>query len=178
MPGVASAHGRRRGWVVVDISEIAGAFVPDNEPGLTREQREQARARLRHRPREQTARNEQAAREIPTFGQRWHTIRQYLGITAFGVNANEGDAGDLLFVPHDEVEHGHEEVYVVVRGRARFQVDSKTVDARPGYMLYARAGVLRSATALDDRTLVLAIGGLPGSYTPPIWSADWRPPNE
>jgi mannose-6-phosphate isomerase-like protein (cupin superfamily) len=94
------------------------------------------------------------------------------------VNANEGDAGDLLFVPHDEVEHGHEEVYVVVRGRARFQVDSKTVDARPGYMLYARAGVLRSATALDDRTLVLAIGGLPGSYTPPIWSADWRPPNE
>ena len=25
--------------------------------------------------------------------------RQNLGITAFGVNANEGDAGELLFIP-------------------------------------------------------------------------------
>ena len=164
-------------WVVVDISEIPGAFVPEDQPGLTREQREQARARLRHRPPEQTARNEQAAREFPSFGHHWHAIRQNLGITAFGVNANEGDAGELLFIPHDESEHGHEEVYVVVRGRARFEVDGNTIEAGPGHLLYARAGTLRSATALDDGTLVLAIGGLPGSYTPPIWAADWRPPH-
>jgi mannose-6-phosphate isomerase-like protein (cupin superfamily) len=163
-------------WVVVDISEIAGAFVPDDEPGLSREQREQARRRLREQPPEQKARLEQASHEFPDFGQRWHAIRQNLGITAFGMNANEGDAGELLFLPHDEVEHGHEEVYVVIRGRARFDLGSDTVEALPGYMLYARAGVLRSATALDDGTLVLAVGGLPGSYSPPIWSADWRPP--
>jgi mannose-6-phosphate isomerase-like protein (cupin superfamily) len=166
------------GWVVVDISEIPGAFAPADEPGLTREQREQGRARLRHRPPEQTARNERAASESPNFGYRWHAIRQNLGITAFGVNANEGDAGELLFIPHDEAEHGHEEVYVVVRGRARFDVDGTTIDADPGHLLYARAGVLRSATALDNGTLVLAVGGLPGSYTPPIWAADWRPPPE
>jgi mannose-6-phosphate isomerase-like protein (cupin superfamily) len=69
-------------------------------------------------------------------------------------------------------------VYVVVRGRARFDVDGTTIDADPGHLLYARAGVLRSATALDNGTLVLAVGGLPGSYTPPIWAADWRPPPE
>jgi mannose-6-phosphate isomerase-like protein (cupin superfamily) len=166
------------GWVVVDISEIPGAFVPDDEPGLTNEGREQERARLRRRPPEQTARNEQAARDFPDFGHRWHAIRQNLGITAFGVNANEGNAGELLFIPHDETEHGHEEVYVVVRGRARFDIDGDSVEAAPGFMLYARAGVLRSATALENGTLVLAVGGLPGSYTPPIWSADWRPPHE
>jgi mannose-6-phosphate isomerase-like protein (cupin superfamily) len=163
-------------WVVVDISDIPGAFIPDDEQGLTREQREQARARLRRRPPEQTARNERAARDFPDFGRRWHAIRQNLGISAFGINANEGDAGDLLFIPHDEAEHGHEEVYVVVRGRARFDIEGETVEAMPGHMLYARAGVLRSAIALENGTLVLAIGGLPGSYAPPIWSADWRPP--
>lgn len=164
------------GWVVVDISEIAGAFVPDDVADLSRTQREEARTRLRRRPPEQTARNEQAAREAPDFGRSWHAIRQRLGITAFGVNANEGDAGELLFIPHDEVEHGHEELYVVVRGRARFEVDGNAFDAGPGYLLYARAGVLRSAHAVEDGTLVLAIGGLPGSYTPPIWASDWRPP--
>jgi len=166
------------GWVVVDISEIPGAFAPADEPELTWEQRQEARARLRIRPPEQTARNERAASDFPDFGHRWHAIRQNLGITAFGVNANEGDAGELLFIPHDEVEHGHEEVYVVVRGHARFDVDNDSIEAGPGQLLYAKAGVLRSATALDDDTLVLAIGGLPGSYTPPIWSADWRPPLE
>jgi mannose-6-phosphate isomerase-like protein (cupin superfamily) len=164
------------GWVLVDISEIPGAFRPGDEPGLTWDERQEARERLRRRPPEQTARNEQAAQAFPDFGRGWHAIRQNLGITAFGVNANEADAGELLFISHDEVEHGHEEVYVVVRGRARFEVDGNSIDADPDYLLYARAGVLRSATALDDGTLVLAIGGIPGSYLPPIWSADWRPP--
>jgi mannose-6-phosphate isomerase-like protein (cupin superfamily) len=164
------------GWVVVDISEIPGAFAPPDEPDLTWDERQAARERLRQRPPEQTARTEQAARDFPNFGHGWHAIRQNLGITAFGLNANEGDAGELLFIPHDEVEHGHEEAYIVVRGRALFDVAGNQIEGGPGHMLYAQAGVLRSATALDDGTLVLAIGGLPGSYSPPIWSADWRPP--
>ena len=164
------------GWVLLDISEIPGAIAPHDEPGLTRTQREDARARLRERPPGQTARNEQAAREFPGFGRNWHAIRQNLGITAFGVNANEGNAGDLLFIPHDEAEHGHEEIYVVVRGRARFEVDGEVFEAGPGHLLYARAGVLRSANAVEAGTLVLAVGGLPGTYEPPIWASDWRPP--
>ncbi len=164
------------GWVVVDISEISGAFAPADEPGLSWDERQEARARLRRRPAEQTARNEKAARDFPEFGRRWHAIRQNLGITAFGVNANEGDTGELLFIPHDEAEHGHEEVYVVLRGRARFEVEGNSMDVGPGELLYARAGVLRSATAREDGTLVLAVGGLPGAYEPPIWAADWRPP--
>jgi hypothetical protein len=55
-------------WVVVDISEIPGAFAPDEEPGLSREQREIARARLRKQPPPQKARLEQAAREFPNLG--------------------------------------------------------------------------------------------------------------
>jgi mannose-6-phosphate isomerase-like protein (cupin superfamily) len=166
------------GWVIVDISEVPGAFVPEDEPGLTQEQREDARRRLRHLPPEQRARNEQAARDFPDFGERWHAIRQNLGITAFGVNAGEGDAGELLLIPHDEVEHGHEELYVVIRGHARFDVDGHSFEAGPGHLLYVCPGVLRSATSLEDGTLVLAVGGRPGSYAPPIWSADWRPPVE
>ncbi len=43
-------------------------------------------------------------------------------------------------------------------------------------MLYVEPGVLRSATALEDSTLLLMLGGRPGAYEPPIWAPDWRPP--
>jgi len=100
---------------------------------------------------------------------RWDE-QQLAGIALVSVDAEGGDAEVL------PAEHGHEEVYIVIRGRARFDVADNSIEATPGQLLYARAGVLRSALALADDTLVLAIGGLPGSYTPPIWSTDWRPP--
>ena len=80
-----------------------------------------------------------------------------------------------MIIPHDETEHGQEEVYAVVRGRVRIEVEGETHDAEPGDVFYARPGILRSLYAAEDETLLLIIGGLPGSYRPPIWARDWRP---
>src|SRR5436190_12214659 len=38
------------------------------------------------------------ARE-PDYGERWHSVGEHLGITGFGVNAYQADAGRELIVP-------------------------------------------------------------------------------
>jgi hypothetical protein len=59
----------------------------------------------------------------------WRPLRRELGITAFGTNAYVAEqAGDLVIERHDELAEdddpgGSEEIYVVVRGAARFTVD-------------------------------------------------------
>ena len=107
------------------------------------------------------------ARE-PDFGECWHSIGDHLGITGFGVNANQADAGRELVVPHSETEFGgQEELYLVTSGRARFTCDGEQVELGAGELLHVTHDVMREAIALEDGTAVLCIGGTPGApYTP------------
>ncbi len=98
---------------------------------------------------------------------RWHPIRTELGITAFGVNAwRATEAGQELIGEHDEVDGGaggHEELYVVLSGRATFTVDGETVDAPAGKLVFVGdPNVKRSATAEDAGTIILVAGGKRG----------------
>ena len=107
------------------------------------------------------------ARE-PDYGQGWHSVGDHLGITGFGVNAYQADAGRELIVPHSETEFGgQEELYVITRGRARFVLDGEPVDVSAGGLLHITHEVEREAVALEDGTAVVCIGGTPGEpYTP------------
>ena len=102
---------------------------------------------------------------IPLFdGLVWRPLRRRFDIRAFGINAYESEApGGLVVEEHDETAGGaggHEELYVVVRGRATFTVDGETCDASAGSVVYIRDPALRrSARAEEAGTLVLAIGG-------------------
>lgn len=99
----------------------------------------------------------------PSYGRAWHSIRHHFGITGFGVNANEASAGEELVVPHDETDFGsQEELYLIVRGRARFVCDGETVELGEGELLYVRPKVSREATALETPTVVYMVGGIPG----------------
>ena len=64
----------------------------------------------------------------------WRPIRTALGVHAFGINAWEAtEPGQQLIGEHDEVgagAGGHEEVYVVTSGRARFTVDGRPIRPR------------------------------------------------
>lgn len=109
----------------------------------------------------------------PSLGPAWHSIRHHFDIVAFGVNANEADAGVELVELHDELEDDQEELFVVVRGRARFTCDGVDAELGPGGMLYARPEVRRSATALEPSTLLVMIGGKRGqAYAVPDWDRD------
>src|SRR2546422_11208852 len=94
----------------------------------------------------------------------WRPVRHHLGITAFGVNAwTARDAGDRIINEHDEDEaDGNEELYVVMRGRAAFDLDGERVDAPAGTFVFARPGVKRTAFAEEPGTTILALGSVPG----------------
>ena len=111
---------------------------------------------------------------------KFHAVRGFLGVESFGVNASEAHKGELLVVPHDELDEGEqqEELYLVVEGRARFVCDGERVELGPGELLYARPGVRREAVALETPTMLFMVGGRPGQgYAPPIWAHDWREPD-
>ena len=116
------------------------------------------------------ARMEDVATRDPSFGAGWHSVRHHFGISAFGVNANEADSGEELIEPHDEAGYRQEELFLIVRGRARFTCDGEEVELGPGAMLYAEPHVQRQALALEPSTLVFMVGGAPGEpYDVPDW---------
>jgi len=105
-------------------------------------------------------------------GLQWRPLRRTLGIGAFGINAyTAASPGDLVVEEHTEQQLRHEEVYVVVSGRATFTLDGETVDAPAGTLVFVRdPAVRRGARAAEPRTTVIAVGGKPGEpYTASAW---------
>ena len=101
----------------------------------------------------------------------WRPVRRPLGISAFGINAWTGDTGRHVIEEHSEAGFGHEEVYVVIRGRARFTVGGDDHEVDAGTIVYLRdPETTRGAVALEDGTTVLAIGAKPGeAFEPSTW---------
>ena len=80
-------------------------------------------------------------------------IRYHFGITSFGVNAWTGrEAGDRIINEHDEGDDGDEELYLVQRGRARFELDGEPVQAPVGTLVFVRPAVKRTAFAEEPGT--------------------------
>lgn len=106
----------------------------------------------------------------------WRPVRHHLGISAFGVNSwTARDAGDRIINEHEEDDEGEEELYVVLEGRATFEVGDEKVDAPAGTMVFVPPGRRRTAFAEEAATTVLAIGGVAGeAYEPTGWEL-WAP---
>ena len=94
----------------------------------------------------------------------WRPVRDHLGIGAFGVNAFLGASpGDRVVELHDEGGAGHEELYVVVRGAARFVIDGAQHDVPAGSVVLVAPGSTREAFATAPDTAVLVVGAAPGT---------------
>jgi mannose-6-phosphate isomerase-like protein (cupin superfamily) len=108
---------------------------------------------------------------IRAAGVNWKPLRRTLGIEAFGTNAYVAGPGEDVVEEHTEERLGHEEIYVVVSGRATFTLDGEAHDAPAGTVVHlADPSVRRRARADEPGTLVLAIGGKPGAaYEPSAW---------
>ena len=107
-------------------------------------------------------------------------IRHHLGITSFGVNTWTGDqVGDRIINEHDESEaHDlQEELYLVLRGRATFELDGERVDAPAGTLVFARPNVRRTAFAEEPGTTIFAVGGTPGKAYEVHGAELWLPLN-
>ena len=94
------------------------------------------------------------------------------------INAYTGaEPGDDVIEPHDERSEnasGHEELYLVVSGRATFVVDGEEADAPAGTLIAVDVGEMREATAAEAGTTILVFGGEPGSAFPPPAFEYWE----
>jgi tetratricopeptide (TPR) repeat protein len=115
--------------------------------------------------------------EIPPLpgAARWAMVRWRLGINAFGINAWTADeAGREVITEHNEVgprAGQHEELYVVLKGRATFTVAGEEIEAREGTFVFVKdPAAKRKAVADEAGTTVLAIGARAGeAFTPAPW---------
>ncbi len=106
---------------------------------------------------------ERRGRDIP--------VREHLGIHAFGVNAFTPGEDGTLIGEHDEAGSGQEELYIVLDGRATFEIDGETIDAAPGTFVFVAPESVRKATGEGT---VLAIGATPGqAYQGVDWGDAW-----
>ena len=110
------------------------------------------------------------------FDGAWRPVRQRFGIDAFGVNAWVGKHPlDRLLEEHDELPNGtdgHQELYFVARGHARFLIDGEEVDAPAGtFVAIVDPAVVRTAFAQAPDTAILAVGAAPGK---PFEVSNWE----
>ena len=100
--------------------------------------------------------------EMPE-GFTWRPVRRRFGIRAFGTNAYTPGAGGQVVEEHTESQLGHEELYLVLRGRVCFTIDGNDHELGPGQLVFVRDPSLkRGGVALTDDAAVLAVGGKPG----------------
>jgi tetratricopeptide (TPR) repeat protein len=103
-------------------------------------------------------------------GLTWRPVRRHFDIRSFGVNAYTAEEAGQRVVEEHREENGHEELYVVIAGRATFMLDGEEHDAPAGTLVHCPPGTLRGAVAAEPGTTVLGIGAKPGEvFHPSGW---------
>jgi tetratricopeptide (TPR) repeat protein len=110
------------------------------------------------------------APETPDDGRKRFDVRRNLDITGFGVSAFSAPNGVVVINEHDETmlgETGQQELYIVMSGAATFEIDGETVETTAGSIVHVQPTAKRKATATEDDTTILVVGGTPGkAYEP------------
>jgi hypothetical protein len=107
-------------------------------------------------------------------GARRSGVREHFDVRGFGINAYSADEGQPVVAEHTETQPlagRHQELYVVLSGRATFTVDGEEVDAPAGTIVFVGdPGTRRAALAREDGTTVLVVGAPAGeAYTVGRW---------
>ena len=111
--------------------------------------------------------------EIPHYdgphaipGIRFRPARSTLGVSAWGMNVLEIDAGCTGYPEHDHAHDDQEEVYVVLRGAAVLHADGASYQVTAGAMVRVPPAVKRTF-ATESGVVILALGATPGvAYSP------------
>lgn len=115
--------------------------------------------------------------ELEDVGSFYRPVRLQLGITAFGASAWIGHAaGDVVVNEHDPGDPtADEELFLVMRGHATFEVDGEPIDAPASTFVAVPPATQRRAVAQEAGTAILLIEGTPGrGYDARGWEL-WAP---
>ena len=97
---------------------------------------------------------------VESFRDVFFKIRRALDTTAFGINELRMPAG-FEGPEHDEVETGHEEVYIVLEGGGIFRVDGDAVEVTGGDSLRVDAETTRKVVAGADGLTYVVVAAKP-----------------
>ena len=102
----------------------------------------------------------------------WYPLQHVLGIDTFGANVFVAARGDETLVEeHDERASGQQELYLVLAGKALFELDGEQIQVGEGTVIAVTdPSVRRRARALTPGTRLLAIGAGAGQF-----SSTWNP---
>ena len=111
--------------------------------------------------------------EIPYYtgpkaipGIKFHSAGRELGVTAWGMNVLEIDAGCVGYPEHDHVKDGQEEVYVVLRGEGTLHTGTEQTALSTGTLVRVGPSQKRKILPGSQGIVILAIGATPGQAYP------------
>lgn len=93
---------------------------------------------------------------------RFRPARAALGVSAWGMNVLELEAGCDGCPEHEHLADGQEEVYVVLEGSVVLRAEGQERVLRRGDMARVPAEVIRKLITRESGAVVLALGGTPG----------------
>ena len=98
---------------------------------------------------------------------RFRPARAALGVSAWGMNVLELDAGCEGYPEHDHASDGQEELYVVLEGEPVLVAGGEERPLRKGDMVRVPPELKRKIVTRGSAVTLLAIGGTPGkAYAP------------
>lgn len=109
---------------------------------------------------------------VQHLGLQWKPVRHALDVSAFGINAYHGpNEGDVVVEEHADPQ---QELYLVLRGRARFRSNDDEFDAPAGTFVLLEPSEHRVAHAAEADTVVVAIGAEAKGFDPSGWEYAFR----
>ena len=102
----------------------------------------------------------QGPKAIP--GIRFHAAARELGVTAWGMNVLELEAGCEAYPEHAHVKDGQEEVYVVLKGSGTMNAGGDHLELAEGMLVRVGPSTRRKILPGPRGITVLAIGATPG----------------
>jgi len=99
-------------------------------------------------------------------GIRFRSAGRALGISAWGMNVLEIEAGCTGYPEHDHVKEGQEEVYVVLEGAGSLETAGAKTPLTRGTLVRVSPNMKRKIIPGSQGIVVLALGGTPGKAYP------------
>ena len=100
----------------------------------------------------------------PIFGGFMLRSRAALGANSFGMQVmNFPPNWGEMYPNHDHAATGQEEVYIVLKGAADFDIEGEQVHLEPEMAIRVGAESKRKISTGDEGAQILALGGTPGT---------------
>jgi mannose-6-phosphate isomerase-like protein (cupin superfamily) len=100
-------------------------------------------------------------------GIRFRGAGRELGVTAWGMNVIDIDAGCTAYPEHDHLKDGQEEVYVLLGGSATLHAGGEEWPLEAGTLVRVGPDTKRKFIPGPDGVTLLALGATPGkAYEP------------